>query len=83
MIKPYRALLETPFPIYGDISKKTYIALGMTLRTLDHGGPANVPEYLMRGALGNVLVSIMVRLLKMPRWLADEEPPRDRENWEN
>lgn len=33
----------------------------MTLRTLDQGGPSNVPEYLKRGALGNVLVSIMVR----------------------
>ncbi|KAL8286206.1 hypothetical protein RQP46_004694 [Phenoliferia psychrophenolica] len=59
MIKPYRALLETPFPIYADMSKKTYVALGMTLRTLDQGGPGNVPEYLKRGALGNVLVSIV------------------------
>ncbi|GAA5907808.1 peroxiredoxin-like family protein [Sporobolomyces salmoneus] len=57
LIKPYRQNLATPFEIYADPTKETYIALGMTLRTLDMG--SKTPEYQKGGMIGNVLNSIM------------------------
>lgn len=44
LIPEYRGMLGLPFPVYADYSKESYIALGMTRRTLD-GGTTN-PEYL-------------------------------------
>ncbi|KAM0752035.1 hypothetical protein T439DRAFT_287409 [Meredithblackwellia eburnea MCA 4105] len=68
-IKPYRDLLQTPFPIYADPTKQTYIALGMTMRTLDAG--KETPEYVKTTALGNVMMSIGQKALKMGRILGN------------
>ncbi|GAA5829740.1 hypothetical protein JCM3766R1_001285 [Sporobolomyces carnicolor] len=57
LIKPYRENLATPFDIYADPTKETYVALGMTLRTLDMGG--KTPEYQKSGMIGNIFGSIV------------------------
>lgn len=60
----------------------------MTLRTLDQGGPSNVPEYLKRSAVGNVIVSIMVGLPPFLPWstrhalIAVTRPYRTSSGWE-
>ncbi|KAI5475058.1 hypothetical protein MNV49_002050 [Pseudohyphozyma bogoriensis] len=56
LIKPYRELLQTPFAIYADPSKKTYVELGMTLRTLAQG--EGDPEYIKRSGFSNFTTSI-------------------------
>lgn len=55
-IKPYRELLNVPYPIYADSKKLTYNALGMTRRTLEMG--AEQPEYQRRGIVSNIFMSI-------------------------
>lgn len=57
LIKPYRENLGTPFEIYADPTKDSYVALGMTLRTLDMGN--KTPEYQRGGMIGNIFGSIM------------------------
>ncbi|GAA5980262.1 hypothetical protein JCM5350_000890 [Sporobolomyces pararoseus] len=57
LIKPYRENLATPFTVYTDPTKDTYVALGMTLRTLDMGNKA--PEYQRSGMIGNIFSSIV------------------------
>ncbi|GAA5890266.1 hypothetical protein JCM16303_002881 [Sporobolomyces ruberrimus] len=57
LIKPYRENLGTPFEIYADPTKETYVALGMTLRTLDMGNKQ--PEYQKSGIIGNIFNSIV------------------------
>ncbi|GAA5944924.1 peroxiredoxin-like family protein [Sporobolomyces koalae] len=57
LIKPYRENLGTPFEIYSDPTKETYVALGMTLRTLDMG--SHQPEYQSSGIIGNIFSSIV------------------------
>ncbi|GAA6059253.1 hypothetical protein JCM10212_006646 [Sporobolomyces blumeae] len=56
LIKPYVQNLGSPFDFYADPTKKTYEALGMTLRTLDMG--SKNPEYQKTGVLGNIFASI-------------------------
>ncbi|GAA6021452.1 hypothetical protein JCM10207_004740 [Rhodosporidiobolus poonsookiae] len=61
---PYKDNLDTPFEVYADPSKKTYEALGMTLRTLDMG--SEKPAYVRQGMFWNALGSI-VTAFKMKR----------------
>lgn len=49
--------MGTPFEIYADPTKETYVALGMTLRTLDMGNKQ--PEYQKSGIIGNIFNSIV------------------------
>ncbi|KAH8928493.1 hypothetical protein BT69DRAFT_1277085 [Atractiella rhizophila] len=55
LIKPYRSLLSTPYAIYADPTKSTYIALGMTLRTLEKGED---PTYLKKRGWAGIKDSI-------------------------
>lgn len=64
LIAPYRENLGTHFDIYADPTKKSYEALGMTLRTLDMG--KETPEYQKTGFLGNIFGSIAVRSASFP-----------------
>ncbi|GAA5960723.1 hypothetical protein JCM3765_007305 [Sporobolomyces pararoseus] len=57
LIEPYRKNLGTPFEMYSDATKDTYIALGMTLRTLDMGN--HNPEYQKNGMISNIFSSIV------------------------
>ncbi|GAA5966082.1 hypothetical protein JCM21900_006439 [Sporobolomyces salmonicolor] len=57
LIQPYKELLGVPWEFYADPGKKSYEALGMTLRTLDMGKEA--PEYMKKGMLGNIFSSIL------------------------
>ncbi|GAA5978771.1 hypothetical protein JCM11641_006172 [Rhodosporidiobolus odoratus] len=54
---PYKETLGTPFEVYADLSKKSYEALGMTLRSLEAG--KEKPEYQKSGFMSNVMGSIM------------------------
>ncbi|CEQ42430.1 SPOSA6832_04244 [Sporobolomyces salmonicolor] len=65
LIQPYKELLGVPWEFYADPGKKSYEALGMTLRTLDMGKEA--PEYMKKGMLGNIFSSILLRLPKDTR----------------
>ncbi|GAA99433.1 uncharacterized protein L969DRAFT_60909 [Mixia osmundae IAM 14324] len=59
LIKPYTKLLECPYPIYADPTKKLYTALGMTVRNLEQGA-AGQPrkEYLTHGQFSGLMLSI-------------------------
>ncbi|GAA5851281.1 hypothetical protein JCM8547_004193 [Rhodosporidiobolus lusitaniae] len=56
LIAAYKETLNVPFDVYADPSKKSYEALGMTLRTLDMG--RETPYYVRSGTLGNIFSSI-------------------------
>jgi len=54
--KPYRKILDCPWPIYSSPGKEVYIDLGMTLRTLDRG--KDVPSYAKRSFMAGIIGSI-------------------------
>jgi len=68
LIKPYAELLEFPYPIYADPEKKTYSALGMTLRILDRGPEESKPSYVKHSFIGGV-VSSLGNAFKMGKFL--------------
>ncbi|GAA6027231.1 hypothetical protein JCM8097_002507 [Rhodosporidiobolus ruineniae] len=59
LIQPYKDSLGLPaeFEVFADPTKKTYEALGMTLRTLEMG--KETPYYQRAGVIGNALQSIL------------------------
>jgi len=56
LAKPYRELLECPFPIYSSPGKEAYVVLGMTLRNLDRGKTS--PSYVSRSLFGGIMGSV-------------------------
>jgi hypothetical protein len=47
-------LLGCPFEVYADPDKELYVALGMTLRTLDLGSEADKPSHAQRSLTSSV-----------------------------
>jgi len=63
LIPEYRGMLGLPFPVYADYSKESYIALGMTRRTLD-GGTTN-PEYLGATSMLRNTIDAILKAFRM------------------
>ncbi|KAJ8077139.1 hypothetical protein PM082_001567 [Marasmius tenuissimus] len=66
LIKPYRRIFRTPFEVYTDPTLETYVALGMTLCTVEKGPKA---QYVRHGTIGGVGM-VVANAIKtgMPVW---------------
>ncbi|EJF64769.1 hypothetical protein DICSQDRAFT_52225 [Dichomitus squalens LYAD-421 SS1] len=69
MIKSYRNIFRTPFPLYTDPTLRLYAALGMTLRTNNPGPDAEKGEYVRHGLIGGIAMVVRNALrVGMPVW---------------
>ncbi|KAK1232638.1 hypothetical protein PQX77_004200 [Marasmius sp. AFHP31] len=66
LIRSYRRIFRTPFEVYTDPTLEIYVALGMTLRTVEKGPKA---QYVRHGTIGGVGM-VVANAIKtgMPVW---------------
>ncbi|KAI0784295.1 hypothetical protein C8Q75DRAFT_691582, partial [Abortiporus biennis] len=69
MIRSYKQIWRTPFPIYTDPSLRLHAALGLTLRTNDPGPDYERGEYIRHGMVGAIAMVVRNALrVGMPVW---------------